>query len=106
VHLHDGPTGVKAARQMTDHCGSVVLFITANTKRLPDDMAGACGAMSKPFSEHGVRTALEFLHECVVDGHASRTPPHGLTLSPEFARRWGVDKPVLPAARNNLPLEA
>jgi len=91
VHLSDGPTGVKAARDMTEHCGAIVLFITANLKRLPADMAGACGAISKPFSEHGMRAALAFLHDCLIEGHARQEPPHGLTLSPEFARRWGVE---------------
>jgi CheY-like chemotaxis protein len=90
VHLSDGPTGVEAARRMTGHCGAVVLFITANVKRLPDDYAGACGAMSKPYTEHGIRTAIHFLDECMHTGHATRPPPPGLTLSPEFARRWEV----------------
>jgi DNA-binding LytR/AlgR family response regulator len=90
VHLSDGPTGIGAAREMTDHCGAIVLFITANLKRLPDDFAGACGVMSKPYSEHQVRTALEFLGECMAFGVAQRAPPHGLTLSPAFSRRWGV----------------
>lgn len=92
VHLGDGPSGIEAAREMTDHCGALVLFITANTKRVPPDFAGACGVMSKPYSEHGVRTAIAFLDECLHSGHARRPPPHGLTLAPEFARRWGVDQ--------------
>jgi DNA-binding response OmpR family regulator len=90
VHLSDGPTGVEAAREMTDHCGAVVLFITANMKRLPADFAGACGVMSKPYSEHQVRTAIAFLAECIAAGSAQRRPPHGLLLSPEYAERWGV----------------
>lgn len=90
VHLADGSSGIDAAREMTDHCGAIVLFITANTKRLPPDFAGACGVMSKPYSEHGIRSAIAFLDECLHAGHASRPPPHGLTLAPEFARRWGV----------------
>jgi response regulator of citrate/malate metabolism len=91
VHLSDGPTGIDAARQMTDHCGAVVLFITANVKRLPEDYAGACGAMSKPYTEHGVRTALAFLDECLRQGRATRPPPQGLTLAPSYALRWSVN---------------
>ncbi len=89
VHLSDGPTGIDAARRMTEHCGAIVLFITANMKRLPDDFAGACGVMSKPYSEHQVRQAITFLSECATTGHCQRPPPHGLVLSPEFAERWG-----------------
>jgi CheY-like chemotaxis protein len=90
VHLGDGPTGVEAARTMTSHCGAIVLFITANLKRLPDDFAGACGVMAKPYSEHQIRAALAFLEECLANGRALRSPPHGLTLAPDFAVRWGL----------------
>lgn len=88
VHLSDGPTGVDAARQMTGNCGAVVLFITANMKRLPDDLAGACGVMSKPYSENQIRMALTFIEECMCQGRAARPPPQGLVLSPEYARLW------------------
>jgi len=92
VHLSDGPTGVDAARQMVSHCGAVVLFITANIKRIPQDFAGAAGAMSKPYTEHGVRTAISFLEACMRHGRCSGPPPAGLTLSPDYARRWGVEE--------------
>ena len=90
VHLGDGPTGVEAARTMTAHCGAIVLFITANLKRLPEDFAGACGVMSKPYSEHQIRAALAFLRECLAHGRAMHRPPHGLTLAPAFESRWSV----------------
>lgn len=90
VHLSDGPTGIDAAREMTGHCGAVVLFITANMKRIPDDFAGACGAMSKPYTEHGIRTAIAFLEDCMRKGGCARPPPAGLILAPEYASRWGV----------------
>jgi anti-sigma regulatory factor (Ser/Thr protein kinase) len=51
VHLRDGPTGVEVARKIHDDCGAVALFMTANVKRLPDDFAGACGVIGKPYSE-------------------------------------------------------
>jgi CheY-like chemotaxis protein len=88
IHLGDGATGIEAAREMIDHCGAIVLFITANMKRLPDDLAGACGVMSKPYSEHQIRAALAFLDECMRFGRALRKPPHGLMLSPAYAKRW------------------
>jgi CheY-like chemotaxis protein len=91
VHLSDGPTGVDAARVMHEHCGAVVLFITANMKRLPDDLAGACGVMSKPYSEHQIRAALAFLEDCIANGRSSRPPPQGLVLSPAYARLWGIE---------------
>lgn len=90
VHLQDGPSGVDAARSMTNDCGAVVLFMTANKQRLPADFAGACGVISKPYSEQGVRKALDFVSGCMRDGCAGRSPPPGLDLSPAYAELWRV----------------
>lgn len=96
VHLRDGPTGVEVARAIHDDCGGVALFMTANVKRLPEDFAGACGVIGKPYSEHGVRTALEYLTVCLNEGRAPGPPPVGLELSPEYIERWGLS--ALPQA--------
>lgn len=90
VHLRDGPTGVDVARTISHDCGGVALFMTANVRRLPPDYAGACGVIGKPYSEHGVKTALSFLSACLRDGHAPGPAPPGLELSPDWAERWGV----------------
>lgn len=91
VHLRDGPTGIDVARRIANDCGGVALFMTANVKRLPDDMAGACGVIGKPYSEHGVKTALTFLTACLRDGVAPGRPPAGFQLAPAWAERWGVE---------------
>jgi CheY-like chemotaxis protein len=91
VHLRDGPTGVEVARKIHEDCGAVALFMTANVKRLPEDFAGACGVIGKPYSGHGVKTALEYLTLCMRHGHAPGPVPVGLTLSPEYAALWGLD---------------
>jgi two-component system, response regulator PdtaR len=90
VHLSDGPTGVGVAREIVEHCGGVALFMTANVKRLPDDFAGACGVISKPYSEYGVKTAIRYLERCLRSGRASGPPPIGLTLAPGYAELWGA----------------
>lgn len=91
VHLKDGPTGIDVARAITSNCGGVALFMTANVKRLPDDFAGACGVIGKPYSEHGVKMALRYLVVCLRDDHAPGAPPAGLHLAPAWASRWGLD---------------
>lgn len=90
VHLCDGPTGVDVARRIQDDCGAIALFMTANVKRLPEDFAGACGVIGKPYSGHGVKTALGYLSICVREGQAPGPPPIGLTLSPQYQARWGL----------------
>lgn len=91
VHLRDGPTGVDVARSIVQDCGGVALFMTANVKRLPDDYAGACGVIGKPYSEMSVRRALTYLAVCLREGRAPGLPPIGLTLAPAFAEAWGLD---------------
>lgn len=90
VHLRDGPTGIEVARQIAEHCGGVALFMTANVRRLPPDLAGACGVIGKPYSEFGVKTALAYLEVCLREGRAPGPPPLGLQLSPAYAERWGL----------------
>ena len=90
VHLRDGPTGIEVARRIARDCGGVALFMTANVKRLPEDLAGACGVIGKPYSEHGVKTALTYLTTCLRDGVAPGMPPAGFQLAPAWAQRWGL----------------
>ncbi len=92
VHLKDGPTGIDTARLIVEDCGAVVLFMTANAKRLPDDYAGACGVIGKPYSEQTVRQALAYLEICVREDRAPGPPPQGLELSPEFSALWCGDQ--------------
>lgn len=89
VHLKDGPTGVEAARLIVEDCGVVVLFMTANVMRLPDDYAGACGVIGKPYSGRAVTMALAYLEVCLREGRAPGPPPLGLSLSPRFRELWG-----------------
>jgi CheY-like chemotaxis protein len=91
VHLRDGPTGVDVARRIHEDCGAVALFMTANVKRLPEDFAGACGVIGKPYSGHGVKIALEYLTLCMRHGQAPGPAPVGLTLSPAYALMWGLN---------------
>ena len=61
IHLADGPTGVDVARRLTGELGVTVLFMTANAKRIPEDCAGAQGCIAKPYTERGVRQALDYV---------------------------------------------
>ncbi|HEX2552467.1 MAG TPA: response regulator [Microvirga sp.] len=64
IHLADGPTGVEVARSLAREHGIMVLFMTANAKRIPDDFTDAHGVISKPYTERGVQQALDYVIAC------------------------------------------
>jgi CheY-like chemotaxis protein len=98
IHLQDGPTGVAVARQIAHDSGAMVLFMTANQKRVPEDFAGAAGLIAKPYTNHGVREAITWLAACVDDGCVEHAPPHSLTVAPGFLDHERVRAPRRRAA--------
>jgi hypothetical protein len=90
VYLKDGTTGPEVARHLAENCHAIVIFTTSNPRRVPEDFASACGVMEKPLSEQNVKSAIRFVSECLVEGHAMRPKPRALNLSPAYAERWKV----------------
>jgi CheY-like chemotaxis protein len=88
VHLSDGPTGVDVAEYIAGNARSVVVFLTANPKRLPENLAGAVGVISKPYTLNGLTSALRYLQEGVRRPPPVTALPVGFTLSPRFATDW------------------
>jgi CheY-like chemotaxis protein len=87
LHLADGLTGIKVARQICREGGTVV-FVTANSRMLPDDYAGAIGCIGKPYSMHGIQSALEYIEEGVRNPPPRCVRPSSLTLAPQYEHRW------------------
>lgn len=84
IHLKDGPTGIEVGRRLAQD-GIPYVFMTGNLKRIPDDFAGALGAIEKPYSVNGFRNALGYV-TCLVRGEdPGRSPPPSLVM-PEKSR--------------------
>ena len=66
----------------------IVVFITANPLRIPGDFVGAVGVIAKPYTMHGVSSALRYLQEGVRRPPPSAKLPVGFTLAPKFAEAW------------------
>lgn len=81
IHLMDGPTGVEVARAVAEKGDTVVLFMTANVKRIPSDFAGAAGVIAKPYTANGLENAVRFVSDA-LDGGAIPPPPWSLELAP------------------------
>jgi two-component system, response regulator PdtaR len=87
LHLADGLTGVEVAQRIC-HFRRPVVFVTANTRMLPDDYAGAIGVISKPYSTHGIQRALEYIEEGLRSPPPRCTRPSSLTLAPTYEHEW------------------
>lgn len=88
IHLTDGPTGVGVAEYAARKKRSMVIFMTANPKRIPPNFAGAVGVIAKPYTMNGLVSALRYLEQGVRRPPPSATRPVGFTLSPQFAIDW------------------
>lgn len=88
VHLTDGPTGVEVAQYIADRKNSMVVFMTANPKRLPENFAGAVGVIAKPYTMNGLLAALRYLQEGVRRPPPVSDLPVGFTLSPDYLVNW------------------
>ena len=88
IQLTDGPTGVEVAEYIHAEKRSMVVFMTANPKRIPDHFAGAVGVIAKPYTMNGLMAALRYLQEGVRRPPPKAVLPAGFTLSPSFAADW------------------
>lgn len=67
---------------------AIVVFVTANPKKIPEDFAGAHGVIAKPFSHNGFMSALQYLREGVCDPPPVSPQPGSFVASPAFAASW------------------
>lgn len=89
IHLTDGPTGVEVAEYIAGARRSMVVFLTANPKRVPENFAGAVGVIAKPYTMSSLMGALRYLYEGVRRPPPVSSLPVGFTLSPAFRESWG-----------------
>ncbi|QPC92282.1 response regulator [Mesorhizobium sp. INR15] len=90
IQLTDGPTGVEVAEYIGEQKNSMVVFMTANPKRIPDHFAGAVGVIAKPYTMNGLMSALRYLQEGVRRPPPVSVLPAGFTLSPAFETVWAA----------------
>lgn len=83
IHLSDGPTGAEVGRAIAATGHAVVVFMTANVKRLPEDFAGAAGVIAKPYTSNGLESAVTFVRDALRGG-ALPPPPWSLRLAPHL----------------------
>ena len=87
LQLLDGPTGVDVARHLRAAEKTLVVFITANAARIPQDYEGAVGIVSKPFSQAGITATIRYLTQCARNPPPRLPVPSELKVTPDFDRR-------------------
>jgi DNA-binding response OmpR family regulator len=83
IQLIDGPTGIDVGRHLAAKSVPYV-FVSGNLKRLPEDFAGALGAIEKPYTMNGLQNALSFLESFLAGNSAVDSPPPSLVTSPKL----------------------
>lgn len=67
---------------------TVIVFVTANPKKIPDDFAGAHGVIPKPFSRNGLMSAMNYIAQGVSDPPPTGALPVSFIAAPAFAATW------------------
>ena len=67
---------------------TIIVFVTANPKIIPEDFGGAHGVIPKPLSQNGFVAAMKYLQEGVCDPPPTVQQPNSFTASPAFAATW------------------
>lgn len=65
--------------------GTVVVFVTANPKKVPEDFGGAHGLIAKPFTALGVMAALTYLNRVMREEGPVPAAPGSLVAAPALA---------------------
>jgi len=90
VQLRDGGSGIDVARHLLQFPSIHYVFLTANPRRLPEDLAGACGVIAKPYSINGLLTCLEYLEQGIRRPPPVVARPKSFTLAPRLSSVWAT----------------
>ncbi len=89
MHLAQGSSGLDVCEVIQRRWPkSLIVFVTANVSKIPEDFSGAHGIIAKPFSHAGVVSALKYLADGVFDPPPSMPRPSSLIISPNLEQRW------------------
>lgn len=91
IHLTNGSNGLDVAKVIQKRWPeALIIFVTANVAKIPEDFSGAHGVIAKPFSHAGIKHALRYLANGVFDPPPSSPMPACLIPSPNLEQRWAT----------------
>ena len=91
LHLAEGSSGFDVCAHVQEHWPeAIIIFVTANLRKLPEDYAGAHGAIAKPFSRTDLISAMRYIEEGMCDPPPSMLKPDNFMASPALALTWSM----------------
>jgi DNA-binding LytR/AlgR family response regulator len=91
IQLANGSSGLDVSRVIQKRWPhALIIFVTANVAKIPEDFSGAHGVIAKPFSHAGIKHALKYLADGVFDPPPSQPLPASLITSSHLARKWAA----------------
>lgn len=89
IQLARGSCGLDVARLIGKRWpGTIIVFVTANPLKIPEDFAGAHGVIAKPFSRTGLISAMQYLAASVIDPPPAVAQPASFVASDALAATW------------------
>ena len=89
VQLAGGSSGLDVCAYVRAHwADAIVVFVTANPKKIPEDFGGCHGVIAKPFSRNGLLNAMRYICDGVIDPPPSLERPSSFSEAPAFAETW------------------
>lgn len=90
IQLQEGSSGIDVARHLRLKEPCMVVFLTATPKQLPDDLAGACGVISKPYTINSLLDCLAYLEQGIRRPPPELPRPYAFRLSPKYLQEWSA----------------
>lgn len=88
INLADQSNGFDVAASIQARWpNTVIVYVTANISKIPEDFCGAHGAVAKPFSHKGLGSVLNYLAEGILVPPPKLALPRALLPSPILAKR-------------------
>lgn len=93
MQLAENSTGIEASEYIRSHWKDVVIvFVTANPGKVPDDFGAGDGIIAKPFTNRGMAHALEYLSEGIKSPPQERDVPQGFVIAPHLLKAFAQSK--------------
>lgn len=70
---------------------TVVIFVTANPKKVPSGCSSAHGTIQKPFSRNGLTSAILYLSQGIIDPPPKMPQPSSFHPLAPLSRRFAID---------------